>query len=70
MSDGQGGDDIAYGGYGGDLLIDGAGIDYLFGEEGDDRFRAASDGVTDFLDGGDGADIREIIDPNDQAINM
>lgn len=58
--DGEGGDDILNGGEGNDILISGAGVatvlTFLNGNEGDDVLYAASGGIAENFDGGDGID--------------
>ncbi len=54
---GGGGNDIIAGGGGNDRIIGGSGTDAMSGNDGDDILIALDGGVTDTVDGGNGADV-------------
>jgi|GEM_PF-4944791 len=70
---GMGGDDTLSGGSGKDLLTGGAGRDWLTGGDGDDRYvytqlKDAGDTITDFTNGNDVLDLRDLLGSFDAIV--
>ncbi|MEG4803201.1 type I secretion C-terminal target domain-containing protein [Microcoleus sp. ARI1-B5] len=70
---GMGGDDTLSGGSGDDLLTGGTGRDWLTGGDGDDRYvythlKDAGDTITDFTNGNDVLDLRDLLGSFDAIV--